>query len=198
MHSKCIFTCMIFGENMKRLDQLKILLFKILIKNSPPDIRVLIARKWGVKIGKDCTIFECSFGTEPYLISIGNHTEIAGNVSFITHDDGIWIFQEEGRFPGSKYGPIIIHDNCYIGSNAIILPGVVIGPNSIIGAGSVVTKNVPPNKVYAGNPAKCIYGIDDYLNKCELKNTGKIRYADKRIILVKIFKDRLNERKTGR
>ncbi len=57
-------------------------------------------------------------------------------------------------------GPII-EENAKIGANATILPGITIGKNSIVGAGSVVTKDVPPNCVVAGNPAKVINKIDN-------------------------------------
>ncbi|MDA3779217.1 MAG: acyltransferase [Bacteroidales bacterium] len=55
--------------------------------------------------------------------------------------------------------PIVIKKNAFIGSNSIILKGVYIGENSIIGAGSVITKNVPSNEIWAGNPAKYIRDI---------------------------------------
>ncbi len=57
--------------------------------------------------------------------------------------------------------PIHIGKNVWIGSGAIVLPGVTIGDNSIVGAGSVVTKNVEPNSVVAGNPAKFIKSINE-------------------------------------
>ena len=56
--------------------------------------------------------------------------------------------------------PIHIGNRVWIGSGAIVLPGITIGDNSIIGAGSVVTKDVPENCVYGGNPAKFIKKID--------------------------------------
>lgn len=52
--------------------------------------------------------------------------------------------------------PTVIMDNAFIGAKSIILKGVTIGRNSIIGAGSVVTKNIPENEIWAGNPAKFI------------------------------------------
>lgn len=61
--------------------------------------------------------------------------------------------------PPSK-DPCIIEDNVLIGANAVILEGVRIGENSVVGAGSVVTKNVPPNTVVFGSPAKVVKQID--------------------------------------
>lgn len=55
--------------------------------------------------------------------------------------------------------PVIIEDNAFIGARSIILKGVTIGANSIIGAGSVVTKSIPANEIWAGNPAKFIRKI---------------------------------------
>lgn len=53
----------------------------------------------------------------------------------------------------------MICDNVFIGAKCIILKGVTIGENSVIGAGSVVTKNVPANQIWAGNPAKFIKNV---------------------------------------
>jgi len=52
-----------------------------------------------------------------------------------------------------KTAPVKIADNVWIGMNAVILKGVIVGENSVVAAGSVVTKNVEPNTVVAGNPA---------------------------------------------
>ena len=64
-------------------------------------------------------------------------------------------------------GGVVIEDMAKIGANSTILPGVVIGKNSLIGAGSVVVSDVPPDEVFAGNPARFIKRIDDL--KCEKK-----------------------------
>ena len=55
---------------------------------------------------------------------------------------------------------VLIEDNCWIGANCIILKGVKIGKNSVIAANSTVTKNVPPNKIYGGSPAKLIRDLN--------------------------------------
>ena len=58
-----------------------------------------------------------------------------------------------------KCAPVVIEDNVFIGARCIILKGVTIGENSVVGAGSVVTKSIPANEIWAGNPAKFIRKI---------------------------------------
>jgi len=118
----------------------------------------------GVKVGKDCRLFSSNFGSEGYLIEIGNHVTITDGVQFITHDGGIWVFRDEDP-EADVFGKIIIGDNVFIGINAIILPGVYLGPNTVVGAGSVVTKSFSGNGVIAGNPAKVICSLDEYKEK---------------------------------
>jgi len=64
------------------------------------------------------------------------------------------------------FDKIVIKDNSFIGIGSTILLDVTIGPNSVVGAGSVVTKDVPPNTVVAGVPARKVCSIDDYKKKC--------------------------------
>ena len=112
-------------------------------------------RKQGAQIGNNCRIYIDTFGSEPYLVKIGNHCTITNGVKFITHDGGCWIFREE--IPDlNKFGKIEIEDNCFIGLDSIIMPNVKIGRNSIIGAGAVVTKDVPPESIAIGIPARVI------------------------------------------
>lgn len=66
-----------------------------------------------------------------------------------------------------KIAPVIIEDNCWIGANAIVLPGITIGRCSVVGAGSVVTKDVPPYSVVAGVPARMIKTMDSALFELE-------------------------------
>jgi tetrahydrodipicolinate N-succinyltransferase len=64
------------------------------------------------------------------------------------------------------YGPIVIHDHCFIGIGSILCPNITIGPNSIVAAGSVVISDVPPNTVVMGIPARPWGSVDKYREKC--------------------------------
>jgi acetyltransferase-like isoleucine patch superfamily enzyme len=122
-------------------------------------------RKKGYNVGKNNRINVSDLGSEPFLVKIGNHCGIANGVRFINHDGGCFIFRDQ--IPDlNVFGKIEIKDNCMIGVDSIILPNVTIGPNSVVGAGSVVTKDVPPNTVVAGVPAKVICSISEYKEKC--------------------------------
>ena len=158
-----------------------------MIKKDP----IKYAKSIGVNIGDNCRLLgikPSTFGSEPYLIHIGNHVTITSGVRFITHDGGVWVFREEN--PDIEvFGPIYIGDNTFIGINTIILPGVRIGNNCVIGAGSVVTKDVPSNTVYAGVPAKMICSIEEYREKVNSKATfvRSLPAEEKRSFLIKKF-----------
>lgn len=121
-------------------------------------------RRQGVEIGDNCQIMIRKFGSEPFLIHIGNNCTIAPEVELMTHDGGAWMFTDEWPTLQS-FGRIDILDNCFIGQRAIIMPGVRIGPRSVVGAGAVVTKDVPPNTVVAGSPAKVVSTLEEYRAK---------------------------------
>ncbi len=124
------------------------------------------AKRVGVNLGHEVSLMTKSFGSEPWLITIGNRVRITAGVRFITHDGGTWVFRQQERYRHViKFGKIVIHDNCFIGNNAIILPGVTIGPNSVVAAGAVVAKDVPPNTVVGGVPAKFISTVEQYAEK---------------------------------
>ncbi|MDQ2775349.1 MAG: acyltransferase [Acidobacteriota bacterium] len=145
-----------------------------------------------MEIAHDCRFMGWqTFGSEPYLVSIGKHVTIASRVSFITHDGGTWVFREQPKYREViKYGRIVIHDNCFIGARAIILPGVSIGPNAVVATGSVVTKSVPSNTVVAGVPARSLCTVEEYANDA-LRHTpdyNREAYAmDKRKELLRVL-----------
>jgi acetyltransferase-like isoleucine patch superfamily enzyme len=124
--------------------------------------------KQGLQIADDCRLVSMpDFGSECYLISIGKHVTITSNVTFITHDGGSWVFRDQPKYKEViKYGRITIHDNCFIGFGTILMPGISIGPNSVVASGSVVTKDIPPNSVAAGVPARVIKSVEGYAEAC--------------------------------
>ena len=126
--------------------------------------RVAYARSIGVKVGSDCRLYINDFGTEPFLIEIGNKVTITSGVKIITHDGATWLINDKNarRF---SYKKVIIGNHIFIGINSIILPGTLIEDNVIVAAGSVVTKSIPTGVVVAGNPAKIIGSFEHYQQK---------------------------------
>jgi acetyltransferase-like isoleucine patch superfamily enzyme len=119
------------------------------------------ARYKGVKIGSNCRIYTRGFGSEPWMITIGNKVTITSGVILLTHDGSTWLMNDE---KGRRYlfKRVKIGNNVFIGVNSIIMPGVKIEDNVIIAAGSIVTKSVPSGVIIAGNPAKIIGNYDAY------------------------------------
>ncbi|HSR20175.1 MAG TPA: DapH/DapD/GlmU-related protein [Anaerolineales bacterium] len=82
-------------------------------------------------------------------------------MEYLPERGGASDLQAESRIQGWEVAKrIVIEDNVWIGGGAIVLPGVTIGKNAVVGAGSVVTWDVRPNAVVAGNPAGLIREID--------------------------------------
>jgi acetyltransferase-like isoleucine patch superfamily enzyme len=107
-------------------------------------------------VGKNCKISSHSFICEG--VTIGDNCFIGHNVTFI-NDNYPRAVNLGGTLETEKdwldrFAKTIIENEVSIGSGATILGGVTIGSRSVIGAGSVVTKNVPPNQIWAGNPAR--------------------------------------------
>lgn len=136
---------------------LKLVLHKIRKVLSSPNAYINLLREDGVNIGEGCDISKSAvFGSEPWLISIGNNVRITQKVQFITHDGGLWTLRKMGLIKEDevKYGNITIGDNCNISRNTIIMPNVHIGKNVVVAAGAVVTKSIPDGEVWGGYPLK--------------------------------------------
>ncbi|CAI3397929.1 acyltransferase [Enterococcus cecorum] len=153
-------------------------------------------KKKGTKIGENCEIYgSANFGSEPYLIELGNHVRINAGVQLITHDGGVWVLRENEKIKQSElidlFGKITIGNNVHIGTNAIIMPNVTIGDNCIIGCGSIVTKSIPANSVVVGVPGKVIESINEYYNKNYYKfdYTKKLSPEEKKKYLLTKFYD---------
>lgn len=127
-------------------------------------------RQLGMKIGYGTSFYEDFYKhSEPYLIEVGNNCQITEGVKAFTHGGAHVIRNINSNF--DTFGKVRIGNWCYIGNNALIMPGVTIGDNVLVAAGSVVTKSIPANVVVAGNPARIICSVADYLKKNLQYNT---------------------------
>jgi len=86
-------------------------------------------------------------------IEIGDDTIFAPGVKIVSTN------HDEVTFGAVSESPIVIGSHCWLGANAVILPGVTIGDGSIVGAGAVVTKPVPPGVIVAGVPARVVRSV---------------------------------------
>ncbi len=126
------------------------------------------AKYVGVDFGNNCNFRTKKFGSEPYLIKMGNKVTTASGVSFITHDGGLNVLRN--LYSECKdidlFEKIIIGDNVFFGRDVTVLAGANIGDNVIVGANSTVTRGIlKSNSIYAGIPAKYICSIDEFKNK---------------------------------
>ena len=113
---------------------------------------------FNIEVGKNfyanynCTILDVG------KVTIGDNCMFAPNVAIYTAGHPI---HPDSRNSMYEYGiPVSIGDNCWLGGNTIVCPGVKIGNNVVIGAGSVVTKDIPDWSIAAGNPCRVIRYFD--------------------------------------
>ncbi|MDN6640286.1 MAG: sugar O-acetyltransferase [Tetragenococcus sp.] len=113
-----------------------------------------------IKIGKNVFINSgCRFQDQGG-ITLGDQSLIGHNVvmATINHD------YDPTKRGTMHLAPIVLKERTWVGSSATILPGVTVGENSVVAAGSVVTKDVEPNTIVGGNPAKFISNLVDKIN----------------------------------
>jgi acetyltransferase-like isoleucine patch superfamily enzyme len=144
-------------------------------------------RSQGVEIGEGVEIFGANlftFGSEPYLVSLGSYVTVSHDVDFITHDGGMRVARS--KYPNAYlYGRINVGDRCFLGAHCVLLPGAKIGVGSIIGSGAIVAGEVPPGVVAIGVPAKPVKSVEDYIE-------GKMhRWVDTRGLTPKAKRDLL-------
>lgn len=134
------------------------------LRGEPQHLDKLIKR--GLKVGKNFyrgggVILDSS---HCYHITIGDNVSLGPRVHVLAHDASTVMFLGKTRAAN-----VVIGNKVFIGAGAILLPGVHIGNYVIIGAGSVVSKDIPDNSVAAGNPAKIICSLEEYLSKEKAK-----------------------------
>jgi len=136
------------------------------------EVRVILSKIIGAEIDESTTIFP------PFHTNFGRHISLGKNI-FINHacrfldlggitiEDGVMIgprvkiLSEDHPVAPSRRktllpGRVLVKQNAWIGAAATLMPGITIGENSVVAAGAVVTKDVPPNVVVAGVPARPI------------------------------------------
>lgn len=128
-----------------------------LVRWAPRVFILSLHRCRGVKIGNGCFIDTAAIieTAHPENISIGNDVRIAAHVVIMTHIKPPHYLREEKIMP-STVKSVLLEDHCFIGVNAVIMPGVTVGKAAVVGSGAVVVNNVPPFTMVAGNPAKVV------------------------------------------
>ena len=116
----------------------------------------------GLKVGRNVYIMK---GTDfdhnyPFLIEIGDNCRISQGVRVLAHD--ATVFRDLGV---TRIAPVKILEGTFIGERAMILPGVTIGPGAVIAAGSFVNRDIGPDAIAAGNPARPYAKYPDLLEK---------------------------------
>jgi acetyltransferase-like isoleucine patch superfamily enzyme len=127
------------------------------------NLRIGFLRKCGYQIGADVyvapgLIIADELEGDGYDVVIGNRASIGPRVTIVTVSSPN--NSRLGEIIGTYRGKVAIGDDAWIGTGAILLPGITIGSMSIVGAGAVVTENVPPRSVAVGVPAKVVRRIE--------------------------------------
>lgn len=156
-------------------------------------------KRRGLTIGNDCHILERVILDPSHCghISIGNRVTIAPEAYVLAHDAST-----QRKFGYTYIANVTIEDDVFIGVRALIMPGVRIGKGSIVGAGSVVTKDVLPGTIVAGNPAKVVGSIEAFFEKHQ-QQMGRLPlfeegYTQRAGVTQKMVQDMNAQMKTGK
>jgi len=128
-----------------------------LVKVAPRGV-INVLHKWrGVKMGADCFIdptatLETAY---PENVTMGDDVRVTVGAIIMTHIKAPNYLRETGIMP-AVVKPVVLEDHCFIGVNAVVMPGVTVGKASVVTSGSVAVSDVPPYCMVAGNPAKII------------------------------------------
>jgi maltose O-acetyltransferase len=117
-------------------------------------------RRLGVSVGVRCHIMPgvIADSAHAWLIEIGDDVTIAPRVYLLAHDAST-----KRLLHYTRIGKIRIGSRVFIGAGSILLPGITVGDDVIVGAGSVVSRDIPAGSVAAGNPAKVLCSINDFV-----------------------------------
>jgi acetyltransferase-like isoleucine patch superfamily enzyme len=127
-------------------------------------------------LGQDCSILPSARIIDPEYTWIGDRVSL-GKCTLICHDGAIEVLQQRYGIRLDRVGPVIIHDDVYVGEGVIVLGGTTIGAGSIIGAGAIVRKSVPPGSIVTGNPAKVVGKVEDLIRFWQAES-AQLPWAD--------------------
>lgn len=128
-----------------------------LVRVAPRGVINVLHRWRGVRMGRDCyidpnAILETAY---PENISLGDDVRVAAGAIVMTHIKAPNYLRDKGYVP-LVLKPVRLDDHSFIGVNAVVLPGVTVGKAAVVASGAVVTADVPPFTMVAGNPAKVV------------------------------------------
>jgi len=106
----------------------------------------------GVFLNFNCVVLDCT------TVAIGARTQIGPNVQIYAADHPLDFAARAAAVEFTR--PVSIGEDCWIGGNVVVCPGVTIGDRCVVGAGAVVTKDIPDDALAVGNPARVIRTID--------------------------------------
>jgi acetyltransferase-like isoleucine patch superfamily enzyme len=127
-------------------------------------------------MGQGCAILPTTVFLDPAYVRIGNNVSFS-TCTLIGHSGDVAVMNVAYGKRLESVGKIDIRDNVFIGFDCVILPNVTIGPNAIVAAGSVVTKDVPPNSIVSGSPARVVGNVEEYVADLE-QRTAALPWAD--------------------
>ncbi|HVP31957.1 MAG TPA: acyltransferase [Myxococcota bacterium] len=130
--------------------------------------RKRLERRWarlralGMQIGEDVNLPASTWidTSHCFLISIGDHCGFGEECLILAHDA-----QMDEYLDAARIGRVTIHESCHVGARTTILAGVEIGPRTLVGANSVVSQSLAADTVCAGNPARVLCSLDEYLER---------------------------------
>jgi acetyltransferase-like isoleucine patch superfamily enzyme len=128
-----------------------------LVKVAPRGVINVLHRLRGVRIGPDCfidpaAILETAY---PENITLGADVRVTAGAIVMTHIKPPHYLRDKGHVP-VVMAPVVLEDHCFIGVNAVVMPGVTVGRAAVVASGAVVVADVPPLTFVAGNPAKVV------------------------------------------
>jgi acetyltransferase-like isoleucine patch superfamily enzyme len=128
-----------------------------LVRLAPRGVINVLHRWRGVRMGADCfidpaAILETAY---PENITLGDDVRVTAGAIIMTHIKPPHYLRDAGHVP-VVLKPVVLEDHCFIGVNAVVMPGVTVGRAAVVASGAVVTTNVPALTMVAGNPAKIV------------------------------------------